>query len=89
MSMSTGSSARVVSARTEKRLTIKEGRLDASRENGKIHAEILSEHGMPLTLESPGDGYVLLMEDGRKIPVTEDILTVETRKGEKIVLLAE
>ena len=63
--------------------------IDASRENGRIHAEILIEQGMPLTLESPGDGYVLLMEDGRKIPVKEDILTVETRKGEKIVLLAE
>ena len=63
--------------------------IDASRENGRIHAEILIEQGMPLTLESPGDDYVLLMEDGRKIPVTEDILTVETRKGEKIVLLAD
>lgn len=60
--------------------------IDASQEDGRIHAEILSEQGMPLTLESPGNGYVMIMGDGSRIPVSESCITVDTCKGERIML---
>lgn len=63
--------------------------IDAQQENGRIHAEILSEKGMPLTLEAPGNGYILIMGDGRKLSVTEALMTVETCIGERIMLVAE
>ena len=63
--------------------------INASLENGKINAEILSEQGMPLTIEKPADGYVLIMGDGRKVEINDRTITVNTEKGEKIKLLAE
>ena len=63
--------------------------IDASLENSRIRAEILSEQGMPLTIESPDGGCVLVMGDDRQITVTERFVTVETVKGERITLLTE
>ncbi len=60
--------------------------VDASLENGRIRAEIRSEQGRTLTLESPGEGYTLIMGDGRRIPVNEKFVTVETAKGETVTL---
>ena len=63
--------------------------VDGCLENGRIHAEILSEQGRPLTVEAPGEGYVLVKGDGRRIPLTETFTTVETAKGERLTVLAE
>ena len=41
---------------------------------------------MTLTVEAPGNGYVLIMGDGRRIPVCETTITVDTEKGETVVL---
>ena len=60
--------------------------INGSLTDGTIYAQIFSEQGMPLTLETPGDGYVLIMGDGRRLPVTENLITVSTEKGETIVL---
>lgn len=60
--------------------------IDASLENGVIRGRVLSEKGMPLTLESPGDGYVLVMGDGNSVPVGDSFVTVNTREGEIILL---
>ena len=61
--------------------------VDAVLENGKISAEILSEQGMPLTLETPAGGCILIRGDGRKLTVTEPQITVDTLRGECITLL--
>ena len=63
--------------------------VDATLENQKIRAEILSEQGLPLTLETPAGGCTLVFADGRRLTVTEPIVTVETAKGERITLLTE
>ncbi len=63
--------------------------IDASLEGGRIRAEILSEQGMPLTVEAPGEGYVLVMGDGRRVPLTEKFVTVATEKGERVTILEE
>ena len=54
-----------------------------------ISAEILSEQGCALTLEAPGEGYVLVMGDGRCIPLTDPFTTVETAVGERLTVVAE
>ena len=63
--------------------------LRVSMTGQKTRAEILSEQGMPLTIESPDGGCVLVMGDDRQITVTERFVTVETVKGERITLLTE
>ena len=63
--------------------------VDGCLENGRIHAEILSEQGMSLTMEAPGEGYVLVTGDGRRVPLAETFTTVETAKGERLTVLAE
>ncbi len=60
--------------------------VDARLENGRIRADIRSEKGMPLTVESPGEGYTLVMSDGRQIPLNEKFVTVETAAGETVKL---
>lgn len=63
--------------------------VNGALKDGTIYAEIFSEQGMPLTLESPGSGYVLIMGDGRRLPVCEESITVNTKKGETVVLTKE
>ncbi len=63
--------------------------VNAKVENGEIYAEIVSEKGMPLTVEAPGDGYVLVMGDGRQLPISNQFITVDTEKGETITLVKE
>ena len=63
--------------------------VSASLEEGSIRAEIVSEQGMPMTIEAPADGYVLIMESGERIPLTETFVTVNTHKGERIILVQE
>ncbi len=61
--------------------------INASLENGKIQAEILSEKGMPLTLEVPDGGCTLIMGNGRRMVVTDErFISVTTEKGELIQL---
>ncbi|MBR4961167.1 MAG: hypothetical protein IKY52_09740, partial [Clostridia bacterium] len=60
--------------------------IDASQENGTMYAEIFSEKGMPLTLETPGSGYVLIRGDGTKLPLQEKFITVATQTGERLIL---
>ena len=60
--------------------------VDATLENGEIYAKIFSEKGMPLTLEAPGDGYVLKMEDGRIIPALGELITIDTKQGETVIV---
>jgi hypothetical protein len=60
--------------------------IDGTLKDGTIYAEILSEQGMPLTVEAPGNGYVLVMGDGSRLPVSDTTITVSTKKGETIVL---
>ena len=62
--------------------------INAEAENGNITAEILSEKGMPLTLESPGTGYVLMTGDGRSVPLDDRFTTVETSPGETLKLFS-
>ena len=63
--------------------------VDAALKGGKIRAELLSEQGRPLTIEAPGDGYVLLTGDGKELPLTEKFTTVDTKKGERIKIFAK
>lgn len=63
--------------------------VNATLENGKISAEILSEQGMPLTLEIPAGGCTLTFSDGRKLAVSDPMITIETSKSERITLLTE
>lgn len=58
-------------------------------ENGAVYAEILSEQGMPLTVEAPESGYILAKSNGERISITEKIITVDTEKGETVVLMKE
>ncbi|MBQ4042404.1 MAG: hypothetical protein IJD06_00290, partial [Clostridia bacterium] len=60
----------------------------ASLENGRIYAEIHSEKGQRLTIENPGEGYALYMDDGRVIALTESCVTVNTKPGARIILKA-
>lgn len=60
--------------------------INGSLTDGTIHAQIYSEQGMPLTIEAPGSGYVLVMGDGSRLPVSDTTITVSTKKGETIVL---
>ena len=60
--------------------------IDGTLKDGTIYAEILSEQGIPLTVEAPGNGYVLIMGDGSRLPVSDTTITVSTKKGETIVL---
>ena len=62
--------------------------IDASLENGEIKAEIISEQGMPLVIEAPNSESILVMGDGQKIPMTKQLVTVNTKKGERILLQA-
>jgi len=63
--------------------------IDASLENGKITAEILSEKGFTFTVEKPGDGYILITGDGSRIPLTERFTSVGTVPGEVIRIFSE
>ena len=64
--------------------------IDAELENGRLQAEILSERGMPLTLEVPEGGCTLIMGDGRQIHASEErFVTVDTEMGERIRIRAE
>ena len=63
--------------------------VDANLENGRIRAEILSEKGMPLTIESPDSGYILLTGSGKRIPLNEPTITVNTTSGERLILTQE
>jgi hypothetical protein len=63
--------------------------VDAALKGGKIRAELLSEQGRSLTIEAPGDGYVLLTGDGKELPLTEKFTTVDTKKGERIKIFAK
>ena len=60
--------------------------IDAKLENGEIYAEILSEKGMPLTVEKPDDGYLLTKANGETLTLAEQFSTVSTEKGEKIII---
>ena len=60
--------------------------VDAALKDGQIRAEIFSEQGMPLTLEAPGEGYVLVTGDGKELPLTDKFTTVETKKRECITI---
>jgi hypothetical protein len=60
--------------------------VDAGLENGRIRAEILSEKGMPLTIESPGSDYILFTGDGTAVPLTEQFTTVNTVSGERLIV---
>jgi len=62
--------------------------IDASLENGRISADILSEQGMPLVVEIPYGGGTLVREDGKQISAAEGTLTVNTCKGERIKLFS-
>ena len=61
--------------------------VNAELRGGAIKAEVLSEKGQPLRLESPGKGYAIL-KDGETIPINEPVISLETRPGMvlKIVL---
>lgn len=54
--------------------------------DGTIYAEIFSEQGMPLTVEAPGEGYELITGDGQRKPITEKLITVNTQKGETLIV---
>ena len=58
-------------------------------ENGDVYAEILSEQGMRLTVEAHESGYILAKSNGERISITEKIITVDTEKGETVVLMKE
>ena len=60
--------------------------IEADLENGRIRAEILSEKGMPLTIESPGSDYILFTGDGTAVPLTEQFTTVNTVSGERLTV---
>ena len=59
--------------------------VDGSLNNGEIRAEIVSEKGSLLRLESPGEGYGVLYR-GNTVPLTELITDLETVCGEQITL---
>lgn len=59
--------------------------VDGSLNNGEIRAEIVSEKGSLLRLESPGEGYGVLYR-GNTVPLTELITDFETECGEQITL---
>ena len=61
--------------------------VNGSVENGIVYAEIMSEQGMPLTVEAPENGYVLVMGDGRRLEITDKFITVDTQKGETVRLM--
>ena len=61
--------------------------VDGCVADGKITAEILSEQGTTLTLEAPAAGYILVTGDGRRIPLTETVTTVETTAGERLAVV--
>ncbi|MBR2474219.1 MAG: hypothetical protein IKB51_04235 [Clostridia bacterium] len=63
--------------------------VNATLKNGVVYAEIFSEKGMPLTLEAPGNGYVLKRADGTSIPISEGIITVDTKQGETVFVTKE
>jgi len=58
--------------------------VDARVKDGRISAEILSEQGKMLTIESPGEGYILITGDGQRIALTEAAIAVPTKAGEKL-----
>jgi len=60
--------------------------VNAKLENGTVYAEIVSEKGMPLTIETPDAEYVLVMGNGPRLPMPEKFVTVETQAGETITL---
>ena len=60
--------------------------VDACLENGHIRATIVSEQGMPLTLEVPQGGCTLTTGDGRTITAESGTVTVHTVKGERLTL---
>lgn len=62
--------------------------VDGRIAEGQISAVIRSECGMPLTVEAPGAGYVLITGEGRRIPLPDTPITVETRIGEKLQITA-
>jgi hypothetical protein len=58
-------------------------------ESGKIAAEIFSELGMPLTIETPTNGYTLVTDDGQRIPMLEPLVTVQTAIGQRLRIVAD
>ena len=63
--------------------------IDACVESGKIAAEIFSELGMPLTIETPTNGYTLVTDDGQRIPMLEPLVTVQTAIGQRLRIVAD
>ena len=63
--------------------------VSARLKNGAIHAEILSECGRDITIESPAEGYTLVKGDGRRIPLTEPLTTVQTGIGERLKIVTD
>ena len=55
-------------------------------EGGRITAEMISERGSTLTIQAPAEGYVLIMGDGTRIPLTEEVTTVVTTVGERLAV---
>ena len=63
--------------------------VNGALKNGTIYAEIFSEKGMPLTLESPGNGYVLKRGDGSRLLICDGLITVDTECGETLCVEKE
>ncbi|MBQ3706935.1 MAG: hypothetical protein II889_03405 [Clostridia bacterium] len=59
--------------------------VDGVLKDGEIRAEILSEKGMPLRLESPGEGYCVL-RGGEEIALGGGITEIETVPGERLTV---
>ncbi|MBR4186245.1 MAG: hypothetical protein IKQ87_10780 [Clostridia bacterium] len=62
--------------------------VDAEVKDGVIRAEILSEKGMLLRLESPGDGYCVL-RGGEAIPLDGGVTEIPTTAGERLIVCRE
>ena len=60
--------------------------VSAEIKDGEIHAEITSEKGLPLSIAKPASGEYVLVKNGERIPLTEEITTVETSVLEKITV---
>ena len=49
----------------------------------------VSKQGMPLTVEAPESGYMLIKGNRQQIAITNKFITVDTEKSETVVLMKE
>ncbi|MBR4204343.1 MAG: hypothetical protein IKQ92_02600 [Clostridia bacterium] len=61
--------------------------VDAELKDGAICASILSEKGMPLRLEKPGEGYAVRRENGETVLLSDPVTVLETAPGERLTVM--